>query len=175
MVYMPVVIPALTKLGLMEAVSNTAFLNHEGVAWRNLDGELLARLPLSSSDPNEFGGVLLLGQYRFAMLLLEELKKYPSVEVHFGWRYGGIEQSEETDHANVLMYSRKHNQTDAIIRTRYVVGADGANSTVRRSMAITFDGFSYPDWLMIGTDVVYDFIKEEGMSPLNFVVHPEHW
>ena len=28
---------------------------------------------------------------------------------------------------------------------------------------------------MIGTDVVYDYIKEEGFSPLNFVCHPDHW
>ena len=33
---------------------------------------------------------------------------------------------------------------DIVLQAKYVLGADGANSTVRRLLCLTFDGFSYP-------------------------------
>ena len=146
MVYMPIVIPALTKLGIIEDVKDIAFLNQEGVAWRDLDGQLLARLPLSSSEPDAFGGVLLLGQYKMSLLIMEELKKYPCVEVQFSCKCGGIEDDPTAEKAKVLVHSRNFDEPDSIIHASYVVGADGANSTVRRLMCVTFDGFTYSDW-----------------------------
>ena len=172
---MPVVIPPLTKLGIIDKVKEQAYLNRDGIAWRSLDGSELAHLPLDSSDPDDFGGVLLFGQYRMTVLLLEALKKYPSVEVRFGLRYGGVEDLPETDLVKILVHSRELGTADHILEAQYVVAADGANSAVRRSLCITFDGFTYPNWKMIGTDVVYDFIGQEGYTSLNFVVHPEHW
>ena len=172
---MPVVIPPLTKMGIVDKVKEQAYLNRDGISWRSLDGNQIAHLPLASSDPEDFGGVLLFGQYRMAKLLLEELKKYPSVEVRFGLRYGGVEDLLESDHVKVLVHSRELNIADHILSAKYVVAADGANSSVRRSLCITFDGFTYPAWKMIGTDVVYDFIAQEGYSPVNFIVHNEHW
>lgn len=59
-VYMPVVIPVLRELGILDVVLKNAFLNRDGVTWRDLDGNTLAHLPLSSSSPGEFG-VLLFG------------------------------------------------------------------------------------------------------------------
>ena len=87
-VYMPVVIPVLRELGILDVVLKNAFLNREGVTWRDLDGNALAHLPLSSSSPGEFRGVLLFGQSRMNALILEEMKKYPTVEVRFGLRCG---------------------------------------------------------------------------------------
>jgi hypothetical protein len=59
-------------------VLDNAFLNREGVTWGDMDGNELAHLPLSSSTPGEFGGVLF-GQSRMSM------------EVRFGLRCVGIE------------------------------------------------------------------------------------
>lgn len=172
---MPVVIPPLTKLGIIDKVKEQAYLNRDGISWRSLDGRKLAHLPLGSSDPDDFGGVLLFGQYRMANLLLEELKNYPSVEVRFGLRYGGVDDSPEADQVKVLVHSEELGITDQILGAKYVLAADGANSTVRRSLCITFDGFTYSDWKMIGANVVYDFVGEEKYSNVNFVVHPEHF
>jgi hypothetical protein len=59
---MPLVIPALIKLGIFEAVKREAYLNREGITWRALDGQRLANLPLADDSDGQFGGVLLLGQ-----------------------------------------------------------------------------------------------------------------
>ena len=44
MVYMPVVIPVLKKLGLMHRVAQEGYLNRDGIMWRDLDGNPLAHI-----------------------------------------------------------------------------------------------------------------------------------
>ena len=174
LVYMPVVIPVLKKLGLMNRVSEEAYLNRDGIMWRDLDGQALAHLPLGGSDEDDFAGVLLLGQYKFVCIILEELKKYPCVQVRFGVRCSSIENNAGDDeHVRVVVPGRQ--SEDSEIHARYLLAADGANSTTRQRLGLSFDGFTYPDWKMVGADIVFDFMGERGYSPLNFVVHPEHW
>jgi 3-(3-hydroxy-phenyl)propionate hydroxylase len=91
MVYMPVVISVLRKLGILSTVIDHAFLNHEGAVWRDIHGKELAQLKLQGDEDGEFGGVLLIGQRKMNGLILEELKKYPCVQVRFGQRVVGIE------------------------------------------------------------------------------------
>ncbi|OCT52421.1 hypothetical protein CLCR_10093 [Cladophialophora carrionii] len=195
-VYMPVVIPVLTALGIFDKVREEAFLNTEGITWRDATGRPLGRLRLGTGLPESghdgdggdqsFGGVLLLGQWKMARLILDEITKYPCVEVCFGVECVGIQERQQqrpteatetatstTTTANVTLHERATDAEMAIEAT-YVVGADGANSSVRRIMDIPFPGFSYP-WKMIGADVLYDFVAEEHFSPLNFIVHPVDW
>ena len=175
MVYMPVVIPCLRKLGILDKVTQQAFLNHDGVVWRDMSGKALAQLPLSSSNSGEFGGVLLFGQARMNALILEELKNHPLVEVKFGLRCVGIEDREASSKVKVMVHQRNLADEDLIYQADYVLGTDGANSAVRRMMCIPFEGFTYQEWKMIGCDVVYNFTKENSYTPLNFVVHPLDW
>lgn len=172
---MPVVIPVLRSLGILDIVQQHAFLNHDGVVWRDLDGNALAQLPLSSSEPGEFGGVLLFGQSRMNSLVLEELKKYPCVEVRFGLRCVGIEDVPSSSAVRVMAHERNLVDEDVILEAHYVLATDGANSAIRRMMCIPFEGFTFQEFKMIGCDVVYDFIKENKFTPLNFIVHPEDW
>ena len=140
-----------------------------------MSGKALAHLPLSSSNPGEFGGVLLFGQARMNALILEELKNHPSVEVKFGLRCVGIEDRETSNKVKVMVHQRNLADEDLIYQADYVLGTDGANSAVRRMMCIPFEGFTYQQWKMIGCDVVYNFTKENNYTPLNFVVHPLDW
>jgi hypothetical protein len=48
MVYMPVIIPVLRKMGILKKVMANAFLNYEGAVWGTPDGEELAKLELSA-------------------------------------------------------------------------------------------------------------------------------
>lgn len=177
MVYMPVVNSVLQDLEILDLVMQHAFLNTEGVAWRDPQGRVLARLPLgdntnkTSMRDAAFEGVLLIGQAKMNGLILQEIQKHPSVQVRFGHRVVGINSNADcvdvmTTHANVV-------DGDHTWRARYVLGCDGTNSSVRRAMCIPFQGFTWPDFRMVGTDVVYDFVGENGWTPLNFVVDDE--
>jgi 3-(3-hydroxy-phenyl)propionate hydroxylase len=55
----------------------------------------------------------------------------------------------------------------------YLVGADGARSTVRKAIGVEFEGFTYPERCMIiGTP--YDFAAD-GYAYRNYVADPEEW
>ncbi|KAK5939478.1 hypothetical protein PMZ80_007855 [Knufia obscura] len=174
-VYMPVVLPVLKALGILEKVLDAAFLNKDGVRWRDIDGRELAHLPLGGDGSGEDGGVLLIGQWRMNELILEELDKYPCVEVQFGMRCVGIEDKPESEHVRIMTHSGSMLDDDTFLEAKYMVATDGANSTVRRMMCVPFEGFTFQEFKMIGTDVIYDFIAQEGFTPLNFVVHPKDW
>jgi 3-(3-hydroxy-phenyl)propionate hydroxylase len=56
---------------------------------------------------------------------------------------------------------------------RYLVGADGARSTVRKAIGIAFEGFTYPERCMIiGTP--YDFAAD-GYAYRNYIADPQEW
>ena len=57
----------------------------------------------------------------------------------------------------------------------YVLGTDGRNSSVRRTMCIPFEGVTFSDFKMITADICYDFAKEMGYNPLKFFIHPNEW
>ena len=179
MVYMPVVNSVLRDLGILELVMQHAFLNTEGVVWRDPQGRVLARLPLGNNtsstsvhDP-DFEGVLLIGQAKMNGLILQEIQKYPSVQVIFGHRVVGIADNSDMDFVEVMTTHANVVDGDRTWKAQYVLGCDGTNSSVRRAMCIPFEGFTWPDFRMVGTDVVYDFISENGWTPLNFVVDDE--
>ena len=95
-------------------------------------------------------------------LLHERAAALPTLQVRRGIRVGGIEQND--DHVVVHHVAvqpgpgqRPVEKPDATgtIRARYVVGCDGANSTVRTLLGVGSEdrGFFY-DWLIV--DVILD-------------------
>ena len=58
-------------------------------------------------------------------------------------------------------------------QARYLVGADGARSTIRKAIGIEFEGFTYPERCMIiGTP--YDFAAD-GYAYRNYIADPQEW
>jgi len=55
----------------------------------------------------------------------------------------------------------------------YLVGADGARSTVRNAIGVAFEGFTYPErFMIVGTP--YDF-ADDGYAYRNYISDPEEW
>jgi putative polyketide hydroxylase len=68
-------------------------------------------------------------------VLLDHLRGYPHAEVRFGAELVGLAQ----DGDGVTATLREHGQ-ETTVRCAYLVGADGAHSTVRRRVGIAMDG-----------------------------------
>ena len=85
-------------------------------------------------------------QPQLEAVLRERLAAYPDVTVATGLELFGFEQ--EADGVTVTL---KRPDGEAVtVRTRYLVGADGANSAVRRLLDIPFDGETFgQDWLVV--------------------------
>ena len=172
MVYQPVVLEVLQGLGILDRVEQHAHLNREGIYWRTVDGKELAHLPMPEGEH-----VLLLGQSRMNALILEEIAKYPCVKVQFNTAYAGCEQDADGKHVKVMIHETSPDRDeDIMLTTDWLIGTDGANSTVRRSSCIPFEGFSFTEFRMIGADVYHDFAQPgEYGTTMNFVVDPEDW
>jgi 3-(3-hydroxy-phenyl)propionate hydroxylase len=60
-------------------------------------------------------------------------------------------------------------------RGRYLIGADGASSNVRRAAGIEFEGFTWPDRLLV-VSTPFDFHSIiPGLDSVSYVADPERW
>lgn len=59
------------------------------------------------------------------------------------------------------------------ITAKYLIGADGGKSTVRKILDLGYDGFTLPQWL-VACNVRYPF-RDFGFQRGQFIVHPQHF
>ena len=79
--------------------------------------------------------------------------------------------SQRDDNVEVLVETADGRQERH--QALYLVGADGARSTVRKAVEVEFEGFTYPERCMIiGTP--YDFAAD-GYAYRNYIADPEEW
>jgi 3-(3-hydroxy-phenyl)propionate hydroxylase len=107
-------------------------------------------------------------QYKLAPLLNRRLQEVGGGEVRFANKFVGVEQDADGVTATVETPSGL-----AQIRGRYLVGADGGRSTVRRCMEVQFEGFTWPErFLIISTP--YD-LAPHGYTENVYISDPIDW
>lgn len=112
-----------------------------------------------------------LSQHRFEPLLAEAVGKRPEIELRYGWQW---ERSVQDD-AGVTSVIR-HLETDETVevRSRHVIGADGAGSRVRRSIGVDMEGpASLQSFLMIHVGASLRPLVRDRPGVLHFVMDPE--
>jgi 3-(3-hydroxy-phenyl)propionate hydroxylase len=78
--------------------------------------------------------------------LRERVAQYPNVEVRLGWELKNFENTA----SNVRVEVVSPDGSVQALTAEYLVGADGATSTVRRLLGLDFQGETYPeDWLVV--------------------------
>ena len=130
--------------------------------WRNGQGTTLLRFGRAGAAMSGWPFSSMFCQPELEALLQGRVESLPTLEVRRGVRVRSIDQHDDhvvVHHVPVEPGSGRRlvERPDApgSIRARYVVGCDGANSTVRTLLGIDTDdrGFFY-DWLIV--DVVLD-------------------
>lgn len=96
---------------------------------------------------------LTLGQDLLARVVLQHLKRYPNVSIHWGTKFTGLSQRPD----KVVVTAEK---AGALVQfeARWVVAADGGRSAVRKATGLTLDGFTWPQRFVV-TNIYYDFEK----------------
>ena len=109
-------------------------------------------------------------QWRLTRVLHEKLKDHPNFEIVFSSPVTGA--SQDGDGVRVTLESDGRTTER---KARWLIGADGASSIVRRSLEIEFEGFTWPERFLV-TSTPFDFLAEiPDLDPVSYVADPECW
>jgi len=109
-------------------------------------------------------------QYHLAKMLSDRLAQQDKVQMLFDHRVVHLQQDESgVDVTLEHMTGLRH------VRCDYLIGADGANSIVRKWLGIEFDGFTYPEkFLCLSTERPIDQ-DIPNLAHVNYVSDPDEW
>jgi len=135
-------------------------------------GELVAVFDISLLDgevPYPF--VVQWEQYKLVRAARPHIEASGIAELRFSTKVTGLAQG--ADYVEVTVASAER-ETERL-RGRYVIGADGGRSTVRRLSEIEFEGFTWPErFIKIGTS--FDFgATGRGFCTRNYFSDPNEW
>lgn len=123
--YAPSAIRELRRAGVLDDIKRDGF-SPDAVCWRKPDGTFIAGIKTDMNDPDV---MQVLPLDRLVKLLYRHLTALPNAEVKMEHKVVGIEQDEKQ--ARVKVETAEGMKT---LSADYVIGADGANSQIRKSL-----------------------------------------
>ena len=109
-------------------------------------------------------------QFKLTRILHDQLRARSEFRIEFGSRVLGAEQ----DGARVTVSVARPGGMDRR-SGRWLIGADGARSEVRRALGVEFEGFTWPErFLVVSTPFDFRGVMSDLVS-VNYVADPERW
>jgi 3-(3-hydroxy-phenyl)propionate hydroxylase len=110
-------------------------------------------------------------QWRLTRMLRDILAENPDVAFLYDAKAADVAQDSD---GVTLTIERPDGSTEQL-RGRYLVGADGARSAVRRALGIGFDGMTIPEtYLTLSTTFRFEEHIPE-LTPIAYISDPEEW
>ena len=161
------VLGGLERLGLLEEARSLGFAkqDYDYLVFRTKERISFSIEPLSAITPHPYN--IHLGQNKLAELALKRLQRRPDFSVHWNTRCVGLEQ----DQSGVTVRAQTPEGTREF-RAGWVIGADGAGSSVRRAAGLQFDGMTWPE-RFVATNIYYDF-ERDGYARATFLIDPRY-
>jgi 3-(3-hydroxy-phenyl)propionate hydroxylase len=166
----PPTLAMLAEMGVLEELEAQG-LRAPVYHYRNRrTGNVLAFDMAEISDLTPYPYRLQCEQFKITRLLTPLLAKMPNAEVHFSRRLLSFEQDADgvTAHFEAPLEIETW-------RADYLIGADGANSIVRKWLNVPFEGFTYPEkFLTLSTE--YPLERDiPNLAGVNYVADPDEW
>jgi 3-(3-hydroxy-phenyl)propionate hydroxylase len=109
-------------------------------------------------------------QYKLTRILHDLLGPKPEYRIEFGSRVTGVEQDGAAVHVTLA-----RNGTTERRSGRWLIGADGARSDVRRALGVEFPGFTWPErFLVVSTPFDFRSVMADLVS-VSYVADPVRW
>lgn len=136
--YGPAAVRELQRAGVFEDMKAKGGFFPTGVCWRKLHGDIIATIPGPKGD--EEHPVICLPLNQLNEVLQDHMRRLPSVEVLFNHKVVDLGQNDNASWVHVETPEGKKT-----LEADYVVGCDGANSIVRRTLFgdLNFAGFTW--------------------------------
>lgn len=118
---------------------------NEGTSLLAADGQALARIPVRERTPSGLPASMHFHQPALDRVLRKAAQAEPSVELRASTALVGIEE-----HGDEVSLQVKSNGITEVVRTAFVVGCDGASSTVRSAAGLKLDQLGFEEsWVVI--------------------------
>ena len=163
-------------LEMLDRIGITKMLLERGLKapvfhWRDRQSGEVIDFDLSEiADVTRYPFRIQCEQYHLSRALAEGLDNLPNADVRFNQRLLTFEQDDSGVNIAVETMTGIEN-----LRADFLIGADGANSLVRKWLGIEFDGFTYPErFLTLSTKVeLADYLPN--LAYVNYVSDPQEW
>jgi 3-(3-hydroxy-phenyl)propionate hydroxylase len=109
-------------------------------------------------------------QSKLTRILYDQLRDHPNFELYFDSRVEDVSQDAVGVEITIDRNGRSERHSG-----RYLIGADGASSRVRRALGVEVEGFTWPDRLLV-VSTPFDFHAViPDLTSVNYVADPERW
>jgi 3-(3-hydroxy-phenyl)propionate hydroxylase len=164
-------------LELLEELDITGTMHDEGLVvpkyqFRDRAEGLIAEFDLTLlQDETRYPYRLQLNQQRLVRMLYERLREASGVRMLFGHRFTGMTDTPEGVEVTV---ETPDGGTETLPGS-YLIGADGAGSSVRKALGVPFEGHTYSERFLIVSTPVDMREQVPGIAEVNYVADPEEW
>jgi 3-(3-hydroxy-phenyl)propionate hydroxylase len=109
-------------------------------------------------------------QWKAMRFLLEQLRALPGSDVRFDHQVTAVRQDDDG-----VTVTAQTASGPVEVSGRYLLGADGAHSAVRRAIGIEFEGFTYAELFWIAsTDFPFEKVLTD-IAYVNYIADPQEW
>ena len=167
----PATLEMLKEIGIVNKIEQQGLVCTEFRFWDRPSGDLVASFDHALlADETEFPYVVQCEQFKIARIALAELGHFPDCRVEFSTRVIDVSNDGDTVSATVEHADRSTEK----ISGRFLIGADGGRSTVRKSVGIAMEGFTFPEKFIVLT-TPFDFSAAKEFVYRNYLADPDEW
>jgi 3-(3-hydroxy-phenyl)propionate hydroxylase len=162
----PPTLEILAELGLIDEYLRVGLVARTFQFWDRATLQLVAEFDFERlQGETAYPFVVQTEQHKLANMAIARLRELPNTEVRMSARVTGL--SQNGTHVSV-------NTETETLDADYVIGADGGRSTIRKSLGIEFEGYTWPERFLVIT-TKFDFQAALGCCLRNYMADPQEW
>jgi 3-(3-hydroxy-phenyl)propionate hydroxylase len=166
----PATLEMLADLDMLDEVVERGLVARTFQFWDRPASSLVAEFDhavLKDDTPYPF--VVQCEQHKVAKMGIERLR---SLGVEYRFNAPVTEVEQDGDAVKITIQTDQGVETVAV--GSFLVGADGGRSTVRKSLAIPFEGYTWPERFLVIT-TPFDFHDRYGVAFRSYFSDPDEW
>jgi 3-(3-hydroxy-phenyl)propionate hydroxylase len=166
----PSTLEMLAELGLLQEFQSVGLVARRFQFWDGATRTLVAEFDHEVlRDETPYPYVVQTEQHKLCEIGLRRLATVPNAEVRLGTSVAGV-----TQEANCARVTAAGSAGPEEYAFDYVVGCDGARSTVRKCLGVEFEGYTWPERFLVLTSL-FDFQSALGWCERSYLSDPHEW